>query len=416
MAELLMQGGFGLEMEGLRVDGEGYLAHTGHPFGDNASIERDFCENQVEMVTTVCTGPEEVRRELEQLRKTVITTLKDMPDGREYLWPFSNPPYVKSEEDIPIAYYSGKMAAKTAYREYLASRYGRYKMLFSGIHFNYSFSEELMRMLAARGGKETGTFKNEFYLELAEKALAYGWIVVALTAASPLYDSSYIEKGQTGITMFSGIATLRCSELGYWNYFTPILDYRNLKAYAASIQAYIDQGLLAAASELYYPVRLKPEGINTLERLVCRGIDHLEMRMLDLNPLDSCGVALEDIRFLQLFLVWLAAQPRLSLTAEQQVQAIQNYKIASHFDLKEIKCKLLCGRMCTLYDGLLDILSKMEDYFADMPENDRVKETLVYQREKVENREKRYAWQIREKFSRDYVGHGMALAKEQSEK
>ena len=58
----------------------------------------------------------------------------------------------------------------------------------------------------------------------------------------------------------------------------------------------------------------------------------------------------------------------------------------------------------------------MEDYFADMPENDRVKETLVYQREKVENREKRYAWQIREKFSRDYVGHGMALAKEQSEK
>ena len=150
VAELLMQGGFGLEMEGLRVNGEGYLAHTAHPFGDHASIERDFCENQVEMVTTVCTGPKAVQRELKQLRKTVLSTLKSMPGGREYLWPFSNPPYVKNEEDIPIAYYSGEMAAKTAYREYLANRYGRYKMLFSGIHFNYSFSEELMRILAAR--------------------------------------------------------------------------------------------------------------------------------------------------------------------------------------------------------------------------------------------------------------------------
>ncbi|MCI8592721.1 MAG: hypothetical protein HFI88_10350 [Lachnospiraceae bacterium] len=412
VAELLMQGGFGLEMEGLRVNGEGYLAHTAHPFGDHASIERDFCENQVEMVTTVCTGPKAVQRELKQLRKTVLSTLKNMPGGREYLWPFSNPPYVKNEEDIPIAYYSGEMAAKTAYREYLANRYGRYKMLFSGIHFNYSFSEELMRILAARSGKETGTFKNEFYLELAEKALAYGWIIVALTAASPLYDSSYIEKGQTGITMFSGIATLRCSELGYWNYFTPILDYGNLKAYTASIQGYIDQGLLAAASELYYPVRLKPEGLNTLERLASRGVDHLEIRMLDLNPLDPCGIALEDIRFLQLFLVWLAGQPRLSLTAEQQVQAIQNYKNAAHFDLKEIKCKLLCGRMCTLYDGLLDVLSRMEEYFSGMPGEYAVEETLAYQREKVENREKRYAWQIRERFSEDYVGLGMALAKE----
>ena len=183
-----------------------------------------------------------MQRELKQLRKTVLSTLKNMPGGREYLWPFSNPPYVKNEEDIPIAYYSGEMAAKTAYREYLANRYGRYKMLFSGIHFNYSFSEELMRILAARSGKETGTFKNEFYLELAEKALAYGWIIVALTAASPLYDSSYIEKGQTGITMFSGIATLRCSELGYWNYFTPILDYGNLKAIRPAYKAILTRG------------------------------------------------------------------------------------------------------------------------------------------------------------------------------
>jgi len=47
-----------------------------------------------------------------------------------------------------------------------------------------------------------------------------------------------------------------------------------------------------------------------------------------------------------------------------------------------------------------------------MPGEYAVEETLAYQREKVENREKRYAWQIRERFSENYVGLGMALAKE----
>jgi len=68
--------------------------------------------------------------------------------------------------------------------------------------------------------------------------------------------------------------------------------------------------------------------------------------------------------------------------------------------------------MCTLYDGLLDVLAKMAAYFAGMPGDYGVEKTLAYQRQKVEDRKKRYAWQIRKRFSQDYVGLGMALAKE----
>ena len=58
------------------------------------------------------------------------------------------------------------------------------------------------------------------------------------------------------------MASVRCSELGYWNFFAPVFDYTNLTRYADSIQRYVDDGLIRYATELYYPIRLKPAGEN----------------------------------------------------------------------------------------------------------------------------------------------------------
>ena len=51
---LSLEGKFGIEREMLRVDSFGSLAQTPHPFGDHPHITRDFCENQIELVTPVC--------------------------------------------------------------------------------------------------------------------------------------------------------------------------------------------------------------------------------------------------------------------------------------------------------------------------------------------------------------------------
>ena len=105
-------------------------------------------------------------------------------EPRENLWPFSNPPYIGNEDDIPVAIFEGGRASKTAYREYLSDRYGRYKMAVSGIHFNYSFDEELLqRDFALSGETDYTEYKNQFYVVLAERAVAYGWLMVAVTAA-----------------------------------------------------------------------------------------------------------------------------------------------------------------------------------------------------------------------------------------
>lgn len=75
---------------------------------------------------------------------------------------------------------------------------------------------------------------------------------------------------------------------------------------------------MKAPSELYYPIRLKPRGDNSLEALRRYGVDHIELRMFDLNPLAEVGVEVKDIRFAQLLIVWLASVPTVPLTQKDR--------------------------------------------------------------------------------------------------
>lgn len=197
-----------------------------------------------------------------------VTTLLHLKTGKELMWPFSNPPYVLGEKDIPIASYEGVLRGKELYREYLAGKYGKRKMLFSGIHFNFSFSEKILEE-----GYRNSTFaslqeyKNQIYLELAKKVTRCSWLIVYLTAAIPVMDGSFFHDEDLGKVVLKNLASPRCSKIGYWNDFDPLLDYENLQSYVKSIESYVAQGQLKEAAELYYPVRLKPKGENTLERL-----------------------------------------------------------------------------------------------------------------------------------------------------
>ena len=254
-------------------------------------------------------------------------------------------------------------------------------MTFCGIHCNYSFDEELLKTdFAFSGETDYKEYKNQFYVDLAEKASAYGWLLVAVTAASPLLDGSFVEKKKYDQDTFNGMATVRCSELGYWNYFSPVFDYSNIENYADSIQAYVDEGLLQAPSELYYPIRLKPSGKNTLQNLKENGVNHIELRMFDLNPLVPGGVEIKDVLFAQLLLVWLASISRKPLGRKEQVQAVQNFKHAARYDLKTVKIVMPDGEAETVTETALKILSEMQDFYRDFPEE--VQEVLAFEKEK----------------------------------
>lgn len=406
--ELLLKGSFGLEKESLRVTPDGRMAHTPNPFPGNEHIVRDFCENQTEINTPPVPSAEAAVESLWAYTRTIHQTLAALPE-RELLWPFSNPPYIHNEADIPVAQFAGGRASKTSYREYLSDRYGRYKMTLSGIHVNYSFAEELLKAdFALTGENSFQTYKNRVYVTLAERAAAYGWIMTAITAASPLMDASFVEKGRVGGTTFNGMASTRCSELGYWNYFTPFFDYSSIQSYADSILRYVSDGLLAAPTELYYPIRLKPKGRNDLRRLHDDGVDHIELRMVDLNPLEPAGINLKDLQFAQLLLVWLAGTPRQPFNVRDQVQAAQNFKNAAHYDLKTVKIVVPDGEVYSVADAGHKVIGFMRAFYADFPQ--AVLDVLDFEEEKFTDPEKRYAWQIRHQFGEDFLGRALALA------
>ena len=408
--ELLLKGKFGLEKEALRITPDGLFSDTANPFLNEDHIVYDFCENQTEINTDAYPTAAEAVKKLEEYTVYIIKRLNEL-ETPELLWPFSNPPYIRHDDDIPIARLDRSAPYKRIYRECLEKRYGKYKMSLSGIHVNYSFDEELLlwdfKLSVYKDFKE---YKDRLYVDLAKNAVIYAWIVTALTAASPVVDSSYLEKHVLGETLFTGMSSLRCSELGYWNYFTPVFDYSDIRAYADSIKKYVDDGLLISPSELYYPIRLKPTGRYDLKRLRDDGADHIEIRTVDLNPYLISGVDERDLEFIRLLIVWMASFKPPYMDIKDQVQAAQNFKNAAHYDLKTVNIVLPGGRSGSAFEMALEILNRMSDYYRSFPA--AVHEVIDFETDKILHPEKRYAWRIRKQFAKDFVAKGIEIAKQ----
>lgn len=407
----LLKGSFGLEKESLRVNLKGYLSHTEHPFFDNPYIDRDFCENQVEMITDVCASVDDVYRDLTIIHEATVRSLYTLETGKEILWPFSNPPYVKNDDDIPVAIFQGDLKGKEYYRQYLAKKYGKKKMLFSGIYVNYSFARELLEEQWNNSNTKTlKEYQNNVYLKLAQRVVQYAWLIVYLTAASPVLDGSFFDDEKIGEVIYQNLGSTRCSEIGYWNDFVPILDYHSLDDYALSIQKYVDNGLLKATSELYYPVRLKPKGSNTLEHLKQNGINHIELRMLDLNPFSPINFMKEDLEFIHLLIVYLSVQEDIMLDEEAQKRAISNEKAAALYDDEHIMIEVSHNQSVHIRDYTLDILNQMEVYFEQFDDID-YQRIIAYQRDKIIHHH-RYVERIKEEFSQQYIALSIKKAED----
>ena len=415
---LAFDGNFGLERETLRVTESGHMAHTPHPFpAEHPRIVRNFCENQVEINARVWPTPEEAVAELKALNAEVLRQLVGPPrrgglaggprlSRPEYLWPFSNPPPLNGEQDVVPAKFEGVLSGKSTYRDYLSAKYGRYLMTYCGIHVNFSFGDRLLEA----GSVVLPHNRDALYLHVAAGCVLWGWIVVALTAASPLADSSLNLLGEgEGDDFFSGFASLRCGDLGYWNHFTPVNNFMSVEAYAEKIREYVRRGLIAAPSELYYPVRLKPRGANRLETLVEKGVDHIELRCVDLNPLADALVDVHDLDFIHLFFLWCAGRPPAHLTERNHVQAVRNFKNAARYDLDLAQISLPDGTAATVREAGLRVIASMERFFQDF--GDKVKETLSLARGKLERPETRAAAKVRARFSGTFATKGLEWAK-----
>jgi glutamate--cysteine ligase len=316
----------GIEKESLRTQPSGTLALTPHPAAlgsalTHPSITTDFSESQVELVTGAHTDAEAALQELTQLHQFTYRALQEK--GDEMLWVSSMPCGLPTDETIPIALFGSSNVgrAKSVYRMGLSHRYGRRMQTISGIHYNWSLPG----------------VTSEQYFALIRNFRRHAFLLLYLFGASPAVCSSFVAGRQHELqalsqgTMYMPHGTsLRMGRLGYQSDAQASLavSYNSLEGYSASLQealtrpypAYEAMGirnpggdynqlattLLQIENEFYGTIRPKRvirQGERALHALRERGVEYIEVRLLDLNPFEPVGINAQTMHFIDVFLL-----------------------------------------------------------------------------------------------------------------
>ena len=316
----------GIEKESLRSLAAGGLALTPHPAAlgsalTHPSITTDFSESQVELVTGVHRSVDAALGELTQIHQFTYRSLQAV--GDEMLWVSSMPCGLPTDETIPVARFGSSNVgrAKSVYRLGLSHRYGRRMQTISGIHYNWSFPG----------------VTSEQYFGLIRNFRRQAFLLLYLFGASPAVCSSFVAGRQHALqklsdsTMYMPHGTsLRMGRLGYQSDAQASLavSYNSLEGYAASLQdaltraypAYEAIGiqnpggdynqlattLLQIENEFYGTIRPKRvifPGERPLHALRERGVEYIEVRLLDLDPFVPVGITAQTTRFIDIFLL-----------------------------------------------------------------------------------------------------------------
>ncbi len=355
--QLLTEIGRGIERESLRTLPEGGLSEHTHYENLGAAlthpeITTDYSETLLEFITPVSQSPELAIAQLEDIHKFVLSNIND-----ELLWPMSMPCFVKDADKIPLANYGtsniGKM--KTAYRQGLKNRYGSMMQVISGIHFNFSFPKSFWQLMQKEVSNEQpiDDFISAQYFSLIRNYKRFSWLLPYLYGSSPAICPSFLQNQNTdlpfkqsnnGYLYLPHATSLRMSDLGYTNneQSSLYICYNSLERYIEQVESamtlsskqfssigvkvnghyqQLNSNVLQIENELYAPIRPKRvanSGEKPSQALKNRGVEYIEVRVLDVNPFAETGINLEQILFLDIFLLFCALEVSPELRLEEQ--------------------------------------------------------------------------------------------------
>lgn len=354
----------GIEKETLRIDKYGNLAKTKHPniFGTSLThkwVTTDFSEILLEFITPNNKSISYLISFLKDIHKYFYNNIKD-----EFMWPLSMPGFIKNSKDIKIAKYGksnfGKM--KTLYRHGLKNRYGSLMQMISGVHYNFS--------LPVNFWIQWGKYRNLFnikdivsygYLSLIRNYYRFGWIIPYLFGASPTCCESFLQKQKKNLSFIKKnnnkiylpyATSLRLSDIGYTNNNIKKfnINFNNLSTYIKKIKyamhttskeytkigiknkkgkyLQLNCNILQLENELYTFIRPKRKtklGELMLDALYKDGIEYIEVRSLDINPFSPIGINEEQIRCLDLLLIWCSIAKSPLIDKKEMISIYKNW-------------------------------------------------------------------------------------------
>ena len=334
----------GVEKESLRANADGMLALTPHPrtLGSaltHPCITTDFSESQLELITAAHAAPADCARELLEIHQFVAREI-----GQERMWVSSMPCVLPTDETIPLGRYgtSNVGRAKSVYRMGLGHRYGRRMQTISGIHYNWS--------LPGLG--------NDEYFALIRNFRRHSFLLLVLFGASPAVCASFVQGRKHALQPLGAhtyglphATSLRMGRLGYQSDAQAALNvsYNCLEGYAASLHGALTTphppyeaigvrnpggeynqlatSLLQIENEFYGIIRPKRTiriGERPLHALRERGVEYVEVRLMDLDPFEITGIAEPTMRFLDVFLLHCLLADSPPDTPQETVEMARN--------------------------------------------------------------------------------------------
>ncbi len=342
--EQLLCGGLkGIEKESLRLNQDGLIAQTHHPYGLGSAlthpyITTDYSEALIELITPPFADISDTLTYLHRIHQFVYQHLDN-----EILLASSMPCGINSDESIRIAEYGtsniGRM--KHIYRHGLWHRYGRTMQAIAGIHFNYSVPDALWSALhqIQASPLHLEQFTAAGYFGLIRNFQRIGWLILYLFGASPAICKSFFNSRPElkqqfdefdSHTLYHPYATsLRMSDIGYKskNQANLCIDYNSLSGYVSSLckaistpypdyqkigvvvgQEYrqLNDNILQIENEFYSTIRPKQITESCEKPTVAlkhRGVRYIEMRSLDLDVFQALGIDAHKARFVEALLL-----------------------------------------------------------------------------------------------------------------
>ncbi|WP_232824645.1 glutamate--cysteine ligase [Algibacillus agarilyticus] len=450
------QFGRGIERETLRITHEAKLSPLAHPtlLGSaltNPHITTDYAETLLEFITPVESDVEKSIQQLTDIQKFTYQHINN-----ELLWPMSMPCFVGQESDIKIAQYGssniGKM--KSVYREGLRHRYGSMMQVISGVHFNFSFPDSFWPLWAKH--QDNIAIKDPAsvgYLSVIRNLKRHLWLLPYLFGASPALCSSFL-KGQEHKLPFEKIGkgtlylpyatSLRLSDLGYtnkaqsnldirynclFNYIEglrhaihlPSNDFAHIGVKENGVYKQLNTNVLQIENEFYSsirPKRVTESGESPTDALERKGIQYIEVRALDVDPYSSVGINADQIRFIDLLLIYCALGTTDYIQPAEQAVYDDNFK---HVILRGREPGLTLirdGAPCELKTWATDVLTELAEIACVIDaknDNTAYQDALATQQLKVDDAAQTPSGKIIDyllKNKMDNGALGMQLARE----
>ena len=371
----------GIEKEGLRVLPTGGLALTPHPLALGSAlthplITTDYSESQLELITGAHKGVQQCLDELTEVHQFVHRTLKD--SGGELLWASSMPCGLPTDETIPIGRYGSSNVgrAKSVYRMGLGHRYGRRMQTISGIHYNWS--------LPGVGSEQ--------YFSLIRNFRRHAFVLLYLFGASPALCPCFAQGRPHALQRLSDQAlylphatSLRMGRLGYQSdaQATLAVSYNGLDGYADSLHEALTQpypayeavgirnpggdynqlgtSLLQIENEFYGTIRPKrviQPGERPLHALRERGVEYVEVRLMDLDPFVPVGITAETMRLLDVFLLHCLLSDSPPDTPQEITELKRNQHLTAERGREPGLCLVRNGQNVPLVDWAAQVLQE----------------------------------------------------------